>query len=210
MHLPTGSNHPRTVYVLPNGGRAGGRTNAATEARLLHRHHGGPTPLGDGPRRGHTQRQPHQLLRDADGDAVRRDPNVFIEGLHSPVSAWCWVVEDFYVRRPPTRSMKFPYHEGDTRIHRAVGREAGRAPSGTINPTGQGSSPPAPWIKAYATVGSNNNVGENRKSSPRTNRAAGGSSSIVASASGRVFAPSFAILTGFVAPQSRRAVVHRQ
>ena len=67
------------------------------------------------------------LLRDTDGDGVADTRSVFISKLKSPFGM-ALVGNDFYVADADA-VMKFPYHEGDTKVHRAgceAGRPAGR------------------------------------------------------------------------------------
>jgi glucose/arabinose dehydrogenase len=109
------------------------------------------------------------LLRDADGDGVAETKSVFIESLHSPFGM-ALVGEDFYVADSDA-IMKFPYHEGDTRIT-APGVKLADLPAGTINHHWTKDLTASPdGSKLYATVGSNSNVGENRIEA-ETNRAA--------------------------------------
>src|SRR6202165_5358991 len=99
------------------------------------------------------------LLRDADGDGVAETRSVFIEGLNSPFGM-ALVGDDFYVADSDA-IMKFPYHEGDTRIT-AAGVKLADLPAGTINHHWTKDITASPdGTKLYATVGSNSNIGEN-------------------------------------------------
>ncbi len=166
----TGLDHPRTVYVLPNGDVLVAETNAplkpddgtgikAWATHLAMGRAGANTPSANR----------ITLLRDADGDGVAETRNVFIEGLHSPFGM-VLVGEDFYVADCDA-IMKFPYHEGDTRIT-APGVKLADLPAGTINHHWTKDLTASPdGSKLYATVGSNSNIGENGIEA-ETNRAA--------------------------------------
>ena len=70
------------------------------------------------------------LLRDADGDGVAETKSVFLEGLNSPFGM-ALVGNDFYVADSDA-ILKFPYHDGDTKIT-APGVKLADLPAGTIN-----------------------------------------------------------------------------
>ena len=156
----TGLDHPRTVYVLPNGDVLVAETNAppkpddgsgikAWAEHFVMSRAGAVTPSANR----------ITLLRDADGDGVAETRSVFIEGLHSPFGM-ALVGEDFYVADSDA-IMKFPYHQGDTKIA-APGVKLAELPAGTINHHWTKDLTASPdGTKLYATVGSNSNVGEN-------------------------------------------------
>ena len=99
------------------------------------------------------------LLRDADSDGVAEMRSTFLSGLNSPFGM-VLVGEDFYVANSDA-IMKFPYHEGDTKIS-APGVKLADLPAGTINHHWTKDLTASPdGTKLYATVGSNSNVGEN-------------------------------------------------
>ncbi len=155
----TGLDHPRTVYVLPNGDVLVAESNAPPKPDDGKGIKAWATHLATG-RAG---------AADADGDGVAETRNVFIEGLHSPFGM-VLVGEDFYVADSDA-IMKFPYHEGDTRIT-APGVKLADLPAGTINHHWTKDLTASPdGSKLYATVGSNSNIGENGIEA-ETNRAA--------------------------------------
>src|ERR1019366_386457 len=111
----TGLDHPRTVYVLPNGDVLVAETNAppkpddgsgikAWAEHFVMSRAGAITPSANR----------ITLLRDADGDGTAETRSVFIEGLHSPFGM-VLVGNDFYVADSDA-IRKFPYHDGDTKI----------------------------------------------------------------------------------------------
>src|SRR5206468_2139732 len=158
--LATGLDHPRTVYVLPNGDVLVAESNAP------------PKPDDAKGIKGFIMKQVQKwagagvpsanritLLRDADGDGTAETRSVFLENLNSPFGM-ALVGEDFYVANSDA-IMKFPYHEGDTKIT-APGTKLADLPAGTINHHWTKDLAASPdGSKLYATVGSNSNVAEN-------------------------------------------------
>jgi glucose/arabinose dehydrogenase len=156
----TGLDHPRTVYVLPNGDVLVAESNAP------------PKPDDAKGIRGFIMKQVQKwagagvpsanritLLRDADGDGTAETKSVFLENLNSPFGM-VLVGEDFYVANTDA-IMKFPYHEGDTKIT-APGIKLADLPAGTINHHWTKDLTASPdGSKLYATVGSNSNIAEN-------------------------------------------------
>jgi glucose/arabinose dehydrogenase len=156
----TGLDHPRTVYVLPNGDVLVAESNAPPKpddtggikgwiTRMIMRRAGAGVPSANR----------ITLLRDADGDGVAETRSVFISVLNSPFGM-VLAGDDFYVANTDA-IVRFPYHEGDTKIT-APGVKLADLPAGTINhhwTKDLTASPDA--TKLYATVGSNSNVGEN-------------------------------------------------
>jgi glucose/arabinose dehydrogenase len=166
----TGLDHPRTVYVLPNGDVLVAETNAPPKPddgkgirgwvqKLFMKRAGAVTPSANR----------ITLLRDADGDGIAETKSVFLEDLNSPFGM-VLVGEDFYVANTDA-IVKFPYHQGDTKIT-APGVKLADLPAGTINHHWTKDLTASPdGTKLYATVGSNSNVGENGIEA-ETNRAA--------------------------------------
>ncbi len=156
----TGLEHPRTVYVLPNGDVLVAESNAPPKPddgkgikgwimKKVMGRAGAGVPSANR----------ITLLRDADGDGIAETKSVFLKDLNSPFGM-VLVGEDFYVANSDA-IMKFPYHEGDTRIT-APGVKLADLPAGTINHHWTKDLAASPdGTKLYATVGSNSNVGEN-------------------------------------------------
>jgi glucose/arabinose dehydrogenase len=156
----TGLDHPRTVYVLPNGDVLVAESNAPPKPddakgiggwaqKFFQKQAGAVTPSANR----------ITLLRDSDGDGVAETRSVFISGLNSPFGM-VLVGNDLYVADTDA-IMKFPYHEGDTKIT-AAGVKLADLPAGTINHHWTKDITASPdGTKLYATVGSNSNVGEN-------------------------------------------------
>lgn len=156
----TGLDHPRTVYTLPNGDVLVAESNAP------------PKPDDGRGIKGFIYKQAQNwagagvpsanritLLRDADGDGVAEFRSVFLSNLNSPFGM-VLVGEDFYVANTDA-IVKFPYHEGDTKIT-APGVRLADLPAGTINHHWTKDLTASPdGTKLYATVGSNSNVAEN-------------------------------------------------
>jgi hypothetical protein len=155
-----GLDHPRTVYVLPNGDVLVAESNAPpkpddgkdfkTWARhLVMSRAGANTPSANR----------ITLLRDADGDGVAETRSAFIEGLSSPFGM-ALVGNDFYVADSDA-ILKFPYHDGDTKIT-TPGVKLTGLPAGRINHHWTKDLVASPdGTRLYVTVGSNSNVGEN-------------------------------------------------
>jgi glucose/arabinose dehydrogenase len=156
----TGLDHPRTVYVLPNGDVLVAETNAPPKPddgkgirgwvqKLFMKRAGAVTPSANR----------ITLLRDADGDGNVEIRSVFLENLNSPFGM-VLVGEDFYVANTDA-IVKFSYHEGDTKIT-TPGVKLADLPAGTINHHWTKDLTASPdGSKLYATVGSNSNIGEN-------------------------------------------------
>jgi glucose/arabinose dehydrogenase len=158
--LARGLDHPRWLYVLPNGDVLVAETNNP------------PKPEDGKGIRGWVQKQIMKkagavtqsadritLLRDADHDGVPEIRTVFLEKLHSPLGM-ALIGDSFYVANSDA-VVRFPYQAGQTKIT-APAQKVVDLPAGPINhhwtknilASKDGS-------KLYATVGSNSNVGEN-------------------------------------------------
>lgn len=155
-----GLDHPRWLYVLPNGDVLVAESNTPPNpddskgikgwvAKKLQARAGAGVP------------SPNRiiLLRDKDGDGVAETRSVLLQGLHSPFGM-ALVGSTLYVADTDAL-LSFPYRDGDLTIA-APGRKIIDLPAGSINHH---------WTKnviasrdgrkLYVTVGSNSNVGEN-------------------------------------------------
>ena len=155
----SGLDHPRWVYVLPNGDVLVAESNAPKRPD----HSGlyfwimGKVQARAGA--GIPSANRISLLRDADGDGIAEVQSVFLEGLNSPFGM-ALVGDQLYVANTDA-VMRFPYTAGATKIT-APGTQVVDLPAGTFNhhwtkniiASRDGS-------KLYATVGSNSNVAEN-------------------------------------------------
>jgi glucose/arabinose dehydrogenase len=158
--LATGLDHPRTLYVLPNGDVLVTETNAPPKPDDTTGIKGWITKMVM-TRAGADTASANRitLLRDANGDGVAETRTIFLEGLNSPFGM-ALVGEDFYVANSDA-IVKFPYHAGDTKIT-ALGVKLVDLPAGTLNHHWTKDLTASPdGKKLYATVGSNSNVGEN-------------------------------------------------
>jgi glucose/arabinose dehydrogenase len=156
----TGLDHPRWLYVLPNGDVLVAETNAPPRSQdkkgirgwlmgLFMKKAGAAAPSADR----------ITLLRDADGDGIAETRTVLLRGLHSPFGM-ALIGNDLYVADTDAL-LRFPYRAGATQIS-AAGVKVTDLPDGPINHH---------WTKnvlasrdgrhLYVTVGSNSNVGEN-------------------------------------------------
>jgi glucose/arabinose dehydrogenase len=155
----TGLQHPRWVYVLPNGDVLVAETSAPPRPEdgkgikgraMTHymKKAGAAAPSANR----------ITLLRDADNDGVAELRSVFLQGLNSPFGMEL-IGSDLYVANTDA-VMRFPYREGDTAIS-AAGEKLVDLPAGPRNhhwtknllASKDGS-------KLYVTTGSNSNVAE--------------------------------------------------
>ena len=154
-----GLDHPRWLYVLPNGDVLVAETNAPERpddgkgikgwiAGLVMQRAGATVPSANR----------ITLLRDTDGDGVADMRSVLIEGLNSPFGM-ALVGSNLYVANTDA-VLRFPYATGDTRI-RAPGAKVVDLPAGPINhhwTKNLIASPDGRYL--YVTVGSNSNIAE--------------------------------------------------
>ena len=155
-----GLEHPRWLYVLPNGDVLVAETTAPPHpddekgirgfvGKIIMGSAGALTP------------SPNRivLLRDTNGDGIADKRFVFLTGLNTPFGMTL-VGNTLYVADTDA-VLAFPYHDGDTEIA-VPGRKVTDLPAGTINHH---------WTKnviasrdgtrLYVSIGSNSNVGEN-------------------------------------------------
>ena len=152
--------HPRWLYVLPNGDVLVAETNAPPKPednkgikgwlmKLFMKRAGAGVPSANR----------ITLLRDADGDGIAEVRTVFLQGLNSPFGMTL-VGSDLYIANTDAL-VRFPYRTGETQINEP-GVKVVDLPAGPINHH---------WTKnvianrdgsrLYVTVGSNSNVAEN-------------------------------------------------
>jgi glucose/arabinose dehydrogenase len=152
--------HPRWLYVLPNGDVLVAETNAPPKPedgkgikgwimKKVMARAGARVPSANR----------ITLLRDADGDGIAETKTVFLQGLHSPFGM-ALVGNDLYVANSDA-VMRFAYKAGETEITEP-GKKIADLPAGPINHH---------WTKniiasrdgkhLYVTVGSNSNAAEN-------------------------------------------------
>lgn len=166
----TGLDHPRSLYVLPNGDVLVAETNAPPKPEDLKGIRGWVMKLVMGRAGAGTPTANRiTLLRDADGDGKAEIKKTFLQGLNSPFGM-VLVDDKFYVANADA-IVSFPYKTGDTEIS-AAGVKLTDLPGGPINHHWtKDLTASADGSKLYATVGSNSNVGENGIEA-ETNRAA--------------------------------------
>jgi glucose/arabinose dehydrogenase len=151
--------HPRWVYVLPNGDVLVAESNAPPRPEqgkgikgwvfsLFQKKAGAGTPSANR----------ISLLRDGDGDGIAEFRSILLEGLNSPFGMEL-IGDQLFVANTDA-VVRFPYRPGDTKITAPAVRVAD-LPAGPRNHH---------WTKniiasadgthLYATVGSNSNVAE--------------------------------------------------
>ena len=155
-----GLDHPRWLYVLPNGDVLVAETNAPPKPDDSSGIRGWVMEKVMG-RAGAGVPSPNRitLLRDADHDGIAETRTVFLANLNSPFGMTL-VGNDLYVA-DSDKLLRFPYQPGETTIKEA-GTKVVDLPGGSINhhwtknvvASKDGS-------KLYVSVGSNSNVGEN-------------------------------------------------
>ncbi|WP_411881655.1 PQQ-dependent sugar dehydrogenase [Polaromonas sp. YR568] len=168
--LAAGLDHPRWVYVLPNGDVLVAESNAPPKPedgkgikgwfmKKVMGRAGAGAPTANR----------ISLLRDTDGDGKAESRSVFLENLNSPFGM-VLVGNDFYVANTDA-VVRFPYQPGQTRITAAPVKVVD-LPAGPINHHWtKNIIANADGSKLYVTVGSNSNVGE-RGMEAETGRAA--------------------------------------
>jgi glucose/arabinose dehydrogenase len=165
-----GLNHPRWLYVLPNGDVLVAESNTPKKPD-------GGRGIGDIPKKvvlwliGAGVPSPDRitLLRDADGDGVAEEKSTFLSGLNSPFGM-ALVGETLYVANTDAL-LRFPYREGETKID-AKPEKVADLPAGPINlHWTKNVIASADGAKLYVSVGSNSNAGEEGMENER-NRAA--------------------------------------
>jgi len=158
--LATGLDHPRWLYVLPNGDVLVAESNAPPRPeqgtgikgwikKLFMKRAGAGVPSANR----------ITLLRDADGDGMAETRTVFLQGLNSPFGM-ALVGRNLYVANTDA-VVRFAYSDGATQITEP-GVKVADLPAGPLNHH---------WTKnviasrdgsrLYVTVGSNSNAGEN-------------------------------------------------
>ncbi|MBP0637889.1 sorbosone dehydrogenase family protein [Cupriavidus sp. AcVe19-6a] len=152
--------HPRWVYVLPNGDVLVAESNAPPKPddgkgikgwikKKMMKRAGAGTPSANR----------ITLLRDSNGDGVADQRSIFLKDINSPFGM-ALVGNDFYVAATDA-VLRFPYQPGQTQIA-AAPQKVVDLPGGPLNHH---------WTKniiasrdgrkLYVTVGSNSNVAEN-------------------------------------------------
>ena len=155
-----GLDHPRWLYVLPNGDVLVAETNAPPRPddakgikgwffKRFQKKAGGAVPSANR----------ISLLRDADGDGVAETRTVFLDSLYSPFGMTL-VGEAFYVANSDA-IVRFPYRAGDTTIT-AAGTKVVDLPAGRLNHHWtKNVIASVDGTKLYVAIGSNSNVAEN-------------------------------------------------
>ncbi|MBY4899072.1 sorbosone dehydrogenase family protein [Cupriavidus sp. AU9028] len=155
-----GLDHPRWLYVLPNGDVLVAESNAPPKPEgsggglkgwitgIVMKRAGARTPSANR----------ITLLRDTNGDGVADHRSVFLENLYSPFGMTL-VGNDFYVANA-NALMRYSYRPGADRID-APGEKVVDLPAGLNHHWTKNVIASRDGSKLYITVGSNSNVGEN-------------------------------------------------
>lgn len=158
--LACGLDHPRWLYVLPNGDVLVAESNAPAKPdgakglkawvmKRVMKRAGAGVPSADR----------ITLLRDADGDGHAEIAHAFIQNLYSPFGM-ALVGNDLYVANTDAL-LRFDYRTGISEIS-SPGEKIVDLPAGRINHHWTKNVIASPdGSRLYVTVGSNSNVGEN-------------------------------------------------
>jgi glucose/arabinose dehydrogenase len=157
--LAQGLNHPRSLYVLPNGDVLVAETNAPADrakeggirgwfmARYFKKA-GASVPSANR----------ITILRDRDGDGVAETRSVLLHDLYSPFGMA--LVGDYLYVAQSDAIVRFPYRDGQLTIT-APGERFVELPAGHINHHWTKTLiASADGKKLYVSIGSNSNVGE--------------------------------------------------
>lgn len=157
--LAKGLDHPRWLFVLPNGDVLVAETNAPERPErkgpktwvmnMVMKRAGAAVPSANR----------ITLLRDADGDGVAEVHTEFLKGLNSPFGM-AMIGNDLYVANTDS-VVRFAYKEGATQITEA-GTKVADLPAGPLNHHWtKGLTANRDGTKLYASAGSNSNAAEN-------------------------------------------------
>jgi glucose/arabinose dehydrogenase len=151
-----GLDHPRWLYVLPNGDVLVAESNAPPKPgggikewfmKTVMKRAGAGVPSANR----------ISLLRDVDGDGTAETRSVFLEGLYSPFGM-ALIGNDLYVANADA-ILRFPYTEGATRIT-AAGTKVTDLPGAPNHHWTKNLIASRDGTKLYVTVGSNSNAAE--------------------------------------------------
>jgi glucose/arabinose dehydrogenase len=153
----SGLDHPRWVYVLPNGDVLVAESDAPPKPesggikewfmKIMMKRAGAARPSADR----------ITLLRDADGDGVAEIRSLFLDKMYSPFGM-ALIGADLYVANCDA-VLRFPYAEGATRIH-ALGVKVTDLPGAPNHHWTKNLIASRDGTRLYVTVGSNSNVAE--------------------------------------------------
>jgi glucose/arabinose dehydrogenase len=158
----TGLDHPRWLYVLPNGdvlvaetnrppvpeGSNGGGLKKWIMKRVMARA-GAAVPSANR----------ITLLRDVDGDGAAETRSVFLQELNSPFGM-ALVDDDLFVANADA-IVRFPYVAGADSVDSRAGVKVVDLPAGINHHWTKNLLASRDGTRLYATVGSNSNIGEN-------------------------------------------------
>ncbi|HEV7242920.1 MAG TPA: PQQ-dependent sugar dehydrogenase, partial [Thermoanaerobaculia bacterium] len=153
----SGFDHPRWLYVLPNGDVLVAETNSPPKPKpkgikawfksRLFKKAGAAVPSANR----------ITLLRDADGDGVAETRTAFLENLFSPFGM-ALVGDTLYVANADAL-VRFPYREGETSIT-APGTKVADLPAGINHHWTKSLVANRDGSRLYVGVGSNSNVAD--------------------------------------------------
>ena len=153
-----GLDHPRWLYVLPNGDVLVAESNAPAGSGLCSelKNLAADVVLKYGGARSESADR-ITLHRDNDGDGIADESHVFADGLHSPFGM-ALIGDDLYVANADA-VVRFNYTPGATSLTTEPEMIA-RLPAGRNHHWTKNLLPSADKRSLFVTVGSNSNVGE--------------------------------------------------
>ncbi|MGE0719495.1 MAG: sorbosone dehydrogenase family protein [Alphaproteobacteria bacterium] len=156
----SGLDHPRWLYVLPNGDVLVAESNAPERPEHAPGIKGWVfDTIQSWAGAGVPSANRITLLRDGDGDGTAELKSAFLVGLNSPFGMT--LVDDSLYVANTDAIVRFPYVEGATRID-APGEKLADLPAGPLNHHWTKNVIASPdGARLYATVGSNSNIAEN-------------------------------------------------
>ncbi len=150
--------HPRWLYILPNGDVLVAETNSPPKEGGTGLRGWAENFIMSRAGAGAKTANRITLLRDADHDGVAELKTPFLENLFSPFGM-ALVGDTLYVANADA-VVAFPYKEGETKIT-ADGKKIMDLPAGRNHHWTKNIIASRDGTKLYVTVGSNSNVGEN-------------------------------------------------
>jgi len=150
--------HPRWLYVLPNGDVLVAESNTPPSGASFSLKNWIAGKIMDRAGAGVPSANRITLLRDSNHDGVVDLRTVFLQHLNSPFGM-VLVGNDFYVANADSL-LRFPYISGQTQIN-AAPSVVTELPSGINHHWTKNVIASADGKQLYVTVGSNSNVGEN-------------------------------------------------
>lgn len=154
-----GFDHPRNIYMLPNGDMLVVETNSPPRRENKGLFAKAAAYFQDKAGAGVPSANRITLLRDNDQDGIPEMRSTFLEGLNSPFGV-ALIGETLYVANTDA-VLAYPYAQGDTQITAAGKKVAELNAMAPNNHWTRNLIASPDGTKLYIAVGSNSNIGEN-------------------------------------------------